>query len=86
MTEEQAQELANVLENPLQAPVHIVSESSVDPTLGSDTVRSGVLSAIIGTGLGGGVIAEGNVLKGRAGFGGPVRTAFPDGRPSPSDG
>ena len=48
-TDQQAQELANVLENPLQAPVKIISEKSVDPTLGSDTVRSGVMAAIIGT-------------------------------------
>jgi SecD/SecF fusion protein len=48
-TDKRAQELANVLENPLQAPVHIISESSVDPTLGRDTVRSGVRSAVIGT-------------------------------------
>ncbi len=30
------------------------------------------ISAIIGTGLGGGVITEGNVIKGRAGFGGEL--------------
>ena len=30
------------------------------------------ISAIIGTGLGGGVITEGNVVKGRAGFGGEL--------------
>ena len=44
-----AHELANVLENPLQVPVSIRSESSVDPTLGQDTIRSGVSSAIYGT-------------------------------------
>jgi SecD/SecF fusion protein len=48
-TDAQAQQLANVLENPLQAPVHIIAENSVDPTLGSDTVASGVRSAVIGT-------------------------------------
>lgn len=48
-SDQEAEQLANVLENPLQAPVSIVSESSVDPTLGSDTVKSGVWSAIIGT-------------------------------------
>jgi SecD/SecF fusion protein len=48
-TDERARALANVLENPLQAPVHIIAESSVDPTLGSDTVKSGVNSAIWGT-------------------------------------
>ncbi len=48
-TDKEAHELANALENPLQAPVSILSESSVDPTLGSDTVRSGFRSAVIGT-------------------------------------
>jgi preprotein translocase subunit SecD len=45
----EAHELANVLENPLQVPVSIRSESSVDPTLGQDTIRSGVSSALYGT-------------------------------------
>jgi SecD/SecF fusion protein len=45
----EAHELANVLENPLQVPVSIRSESSVDPTLGQDTIRSGVSSAIYAT-------------------------------------
>ncbi len=44
-----AHELATDLENPLQAPLKVLSESSVDPTLGKDTVKSGVLAAIIGT-------------------------------------
>jgi SecD/SecF fusion protein len=48
-TEEDARQLANVLQNPLQVPVGIRSESSVDPTLGKDTIRSGILSAIYGT-------------------------------------
>ena len=47
-TEEEAQGLASALNNPLQVPVKIESESSVDPTLGKDTVASGVRSAIIG--------------------------------------
>ncbi len=34
--------------------------------------RATSISAIIGTGLGGGVIVEGNVVKGRAGFGGEL--------------
>jgi glucokinase len=34
--------------------------------------RATSISAVIGTGLGGGVIAEGNVLKGRTGFGGEL--------------
>jgi SecD/SecF fusion protein len=44
-----AHQLANVLQNPLQVPVSIRSESSVDPTLGKDTIHSGVSSAIYGT-------------------------------------
>ena len=48
-TEEEARQLANVLQNPLQVPVGIRSESSVDPTLGKDTIHSGVSSAIYGT-------------------------------------
>jgi SecD/SecF fusion protein len=45
----EAFELANVLVNPLQAPVKIVEERSVDPSLGADSIRSGVTSAIYGT-------------------------------------
>src|ERR1043166_246097 len=45
----EALELANVLENPLQAPVSIESEQSVDPSLGKDTIKSGVNSAVYGT-------------------------------------
>jgi SecD/SecF fusion protein len=48
-TIEEAQQLANVLQNPLQVPVGIRSESSVDPTLGKDTIHSGIASAIYGT-------------------------------------
>jgi SecD/SecF fusion protein len=47
--EQEAHQLANVLENPLQVPVGIRSESSVDPTLGKDTIHSGISSAIYGT-------------------------------------
>jgi len=45
----EAQELANVLENPLEAPVKIVEERGVDPSLGKDSIRSGVKAALIGT-------------------------------------
>jgi SecD/SecF fusion protein len=45
----EAYELANVLQNPLEAPVHIEQESSVDPSLGRDSVQSGVKAALIGT-------------------------------------
>jgi SecD/SecF fusion protein len=48
-TDKEAQDLANALQNPLSVPLKIHSESSVDPTLGADTVKSGVTSAVVGT-------------------------------------
>ena len=48
-TDQEARTLANVLQNPLQVPVSIRSESSVDPTLGKDTIHSGISSAVYGT-------------------------------------
>ena len=45
---QEAFELANVLENPLEAPVVIVEEQSVDPTLGRDSIRSGVRASVAG--------------------------------------
>jgi len=47
-TDEQAQNLANVLQNPLQAPLHIMDKNLVDPTLGKDSIRSGIKAAVIG--------------------------------------
>ena len=47
-TIEQAMELANVLQNPLKAPLKIVYASDVDPTLGKDSIRSGITAAIYG--------------------------------------
>jgi SecD/SecF fusion protein len=47
-TIEQAMELANVLQNPLKAPLKIVYASDVDPTLGKDSIRSGIKAAIYG--------------------------------------
>jgi SecD/SecF fusion protein len=44
----EAQELASVLENPLQAPVKIVEERGVDPSLGEDSIHSGIKAAVIG--------------------------------------
>ena len=49
MTEKDAFELANVLQNPLEAPVSIIQERTVDASLGKDSVNSGVRSAIYGT-------------------------------------
>lgn len=45
----EAFELANVLENPLEAPVKIIEERTVEPSLGKDTIESGIKSAIYGT-------------------------------------
>jgi len=45
----EAFELQNVLENPLRAPLKIIESREVDPTLGSDSIRSGLKAAIIGT-------------------------------------
>jgi SecD/SecF fusion protein len=45
----EAFDLVYVLENPLEAPVKIIEERTVEPSLGADTIRSGVNSAIIGT-------------------------------------
>src|ERR1017187_6581732 len=45
----EAFELANVLENPLRAPLHIIQSREVDPTLGKDSIRSGINAAIYGT-------------------------------------
>jgi SecD/SecF fusion protein len=45
----EAFDLVYVLENPLEAPVKIIEERTVEPSLGRDTIESGVKSAIIGT-------------------------------------
>lgn len=47
-TWEEAISLANALQNPLEAPVTIISESSVDPSLGKDSIRSGITASVIG--------------------------------------
>jgi SecD/SecF fusion protein len=47
-TIEQAMELANVLQNPLKAPLKIVYSSDVDPTLGKDSIQSGIKASIYG--------------------------------------
>jgi SecD/SecF fusion protein len=41
--------LQTVLENPLRAPLKIEASRQVDPTLGKDSIRSGVYAAIYGT-------------------------------------
>jgi SecD/SecF fusion protein len=47
-TIEEAQTLANVLQNPLKAPLRIVYSSDVDPTLGKDSIHSGIKASIRG--------------------------------------
>ncbi|MDB6053163.1 MAG: protein-export rane protein SecD [Verrucomicrobiales bacterium] len=41
-------DLANVLENPLETPVHIIKSQEVEPSLGKDNIRNGIRSAFIG--------------------------------------
>jgi SecD/SecF fusion protein len=48
-SQSEAQELANVLENPLEAPVKILETRSVDPSLGRDSINSGIRAALIGS-------------------------------------
>ncbi|KAF0181608.1 MAG: SecD/SecF fusion protein [Limisphaerales bacterium] len=45
----EAWQLANVLENPLQTPVRLLDTEEVDPSLGKDSIDSGIRSAVIGT-------------------------------------
>jgi SecD/SecF fusion protein len=45
----EAYELAYSLENPLEAPVRVIYENTVAPSLGADTIRSGWHSAVYGT-------------------------------------
>jgi SecD/SecF fusion protein len=47
-TIEAATELANVLQNPLKAPLHPVYSSDVDPTLGKDSIQSGIKASFWG--------------------------------------
>jgi SecD/SecF fusion protein len=49
MSEKDAGDLAAILQNPLEAPLQVISENKVDPSLGKDTIRSGIYSAIYGT-------------------------------------
>ena len=47
-TPEQAQQLASILENPLEVPVSIIAASEVDPSLGKDSIASGFKAALYG--------------------------------------
>jgi SecD/SecF fusion protein len=44
----EAMDLANSLENPLETPLKVVEERGVDPSLGKDSVNSGVRAGIVG--------------------------------------
>lgn len=44
----EAMDLANSLENPLETPLKVVEERSVDPSLGKDSVTSGIRAGIVG--------------------------------------
>jgi SecD/SecF fusion protein len=48
-TMREAFDLAYVLENPLEAPVKIMEERTVDPSLGKDSIESGMRATYIGT-------------------------------------
>ncbi|HEV2210407.1 MAG TPA: protein translocase subunit SecD [Verrucomicrobiae bacterium] len=48
-SQQEAFQLQTVLENPLRAPLKIDASRQVDPTLGKDSIRSGVRAAIYGT-------------------------------------
>jgi SecD/SecF fusion protein len=50
-TEQEARNLASVLQNPLQTPVVIEEERSASSTLGSDAIKSGVYAGIGGLAL-----------------------------------
>lgn len=44
----EANRLANALENPLEVPVKIMEERSVEPSLGADSIQSGVKASLYG--------------------------------------
>ncbi len=44
----EAFELANVLQNPLKAPLSVLSSDDVDPTLGKDSIKSGIMASVVG--------------------------------------
>ena len=47
-TEKEARDLASALENPLRVPVEVEETRSVSPTLGTDSIRSGILAGLTG--------------------------------------
>ena len=48
-SEKKAQEIATALQNPLQTPLKIQYEQGVDPSLGADSIKSGMKASIYGT-------------------------------------
>jgi SecD/SecF fusion protein len=49
MTEKEANDIAAIMQNPLEAPVVVETEVKVAPSLGEATIKSGIQSAIWGT-------------------------------------
>ncbi|MGO9200911.1 MAG: protein translocase subunit SecD [Limisphaerales bacterium] len=47
-TYDEALDLANVLENPLRTPLDLEASSQVDPTMGTDAIRSGIRASVFG--------------------------------------
>ncbi len=47
-SEKEAMDLASALENPLAAPLRVMEERAVDPSLGKDAIDSGLRSAVFG--------------------------------------
>ena len=47
-TDKEARDLSSALENPLRVPVQIEETRSVSPTLGADSIKSGVLAGVSG--------------------------------------
>ena len=47
-TQQEAQNLASVLENPLSVPVEVEEERSASSTLGDDAIRSGIYAGLFG--------------------------------------
>jgi SecD/SecF fusion protein len=47
MTPSECEELASVLENPLETPIKMLSTSSVDASLGADSIHSGLQAGLI---------------------------------------
>jgi len=70
-------DIRSSLEARLHRPVTYLNDGNAGALWGHFTIfgadsRETSISAVIGTGLGGGVIVEGNVVKGKMGFGGEL--------------